>query len=391
MKRTCGIYIHIPFCVKKCAYCDFLSAPPQSVAQMESYIKALCRELKLKAGSVQTIIDTVFFGGGTPSLLPLNAFERIMCVLRDNYRISEDAEITVECNPETVDLDKLLGYRKLGASRISFGLQSASDKELCRIGRIHTFDKFLESFRLARTAGFDNINIDLISALPGQTLADWEYTLNTVAKLGPEHISAYSLILEEGTKLYKDKDKFTFPTEDEDLEMYEATGRILEGYGYKRYEISNYAKAGFESIHNNRYWKRSEYLGFGIGAASFSKNKRFNNISDIDEYISILGGDISCDMSRDVLKRLTTDEITLSKEEAMAEFFYLGLRRMEGVYFSDFSDMFEEDAMRIYGEVTDKLVKWDLLEYIKSDGVVLGIKLTAKGIFVSNAVFVEFI
>ena len=392
MKRI-GVYIHIPFCVKKCAYCDFLSAPPCDKGQMESYAEALCRELKLKAIDTAKTVDTVFFGGGTPSLLPIKAFERIMLTIRECYRISEDAEITVECNPETVDFDKLECYKRLGVNRISFGLQSASDKELKRIGRIHTFDKFLESYRLARRVGFDNINIDLISALPGQSVADWEYTLETVAKLSPEHISAYSLILEEGTKLYEDKDKFTFPTEDEDVEMYEATARILEDYGYKRYEISNYAKEGFESRHNNRYWKRSEYLGFGIGAASFVGDKRLSNICDINEYISSLYEGVSCDaeIKQAIEAKLIAEKEVLSKEDAMAEFFYLGLRRMEGVYFRDFWEMFEADAIEVYGEVMEKLVRQRLLEYTERGGEQIGVRLTTNGIFVSNSVFVEFL
>ncbi len=393
MKETIGIYIHIPFCVKKCAYCDFLSAPPCDKGQMESYADALCRELKLKAIDMAKTVDTVFFGGGTPSLLPIKAFERIMLTIRECYRVSEDAEITVECNPETVDFDKLECYKRLGVNRISFGLQSASDKELRRIGRIHTFDKFLESYRLARMVGFDNINIDLISALPEQSVADWEYTLETVAKLEPEHISAYSLILEEGTKLYEDKDKFIFPTEDEDVEMYEATARILEGYGYKRYEISNYAKEGFESRHNNRYWKRSEYLGFGIGAASFVEDKRLSNIADIDEYVSVLHEEVSFDAEakQAIEAKLIEDKEVLSKEDAMAEFFYLGLRRMEGVYLRDFWEMFETDAIEVYGEVMEKLVRQGLLEYIECGGKKVGVRLTTEGIFVSNSVFVEFV
>jgi len=393
MRETIGIYIHIPFCVKKCAYCDFLSAPPCDNGQMERYAEALCREIKLRAKDAESIVDTVFFGGGTPSLLPIKVFEKIMVTLRESYNVAEDAEITVECNPETVDSDKLEGYRRLGVNRISFGLQSASDKELKRIGRIHTYDRFLESYRLARAAGFDNINIDLISALPGQSVKDWEYTLRTVAKLSPEHISAYSLILEEGTKLYDNQDKYTFPTEDEDVEMYESTACILKDYGYRRYEISNYAKEGFESRHNNRYWKRSEYLGFGIGAASFVEDKRLSNISDIDGYISALREEVSSDeeTKQAIETRLIEEKEVLSKEDAMAEFFYLGLRRMEGVSFRDFEEMFETDAIEVYGEVIEKLVRQGLLECIECGGKKVGVRLTTEGIFVSNSVFVEFV
>lgn len=385
MTKTIGIYIHIPFCVKKCAYCDFLSAPPCGVSQIESYVSALCKEISLRAGTYPSrLVDTIFFGGGTPSLLPAASFEAIMSALKAHFIIAEAAEITVECNPDTVDKAKLEAYRQIGVNRISFGLQSASDEELLRIGRIHTYERFLESFNLARKVGFKNINVDLISALPEQNVADWEYTLNTVAKLKPEHISAYSLILEEDTKLYEDRDKYNFPTEDEDVEMYAVTARILETYGYKRYEISNYAKEGFESRHNNRYWQRREYFGFGIGAASFVNDRRFSNIRNIDEYISVLSN------GEKALSKLFVEEEKLSKEEAMAEFFYLGLRRMEGVYFSDFSEMFDEDATKIYGAVMDKLVRNGLLCYIEEHDKKLGVRLTTEGIFVSNTVFVEF-
>ncbi|MBE5949056.1 MAG: radical SAM family heme chaperone HemW [Lachnospiraceae bacterium] len=381
-KDTLGIYIHIPFCVRKCAYCDFLSAPPASAGAIQEYVDALCREIAIKSeiyatnNNKATIVDTVFFGGGTPSLLATEDLGRILCTLRRYFTIAEDAEITVECNPDTVDLEKLKFYKEQGVNRISFGLQSACNEELKMLGRIHSYEKFLESFDAARKAGFTNINVDLISAIPGQKPEGWERSLRKVAELAPEHISAYSLILEEGTKLFEEQDNYTFPTEDEDAKMYEATESILREYGYKRYEISNYAKEGFESCHNNRYWKREEYLGFGVGAASFVDNVRFTNISDEDKYCEFF----------------TEEQETLTPSESMAEFFYLGLRRMEGVYFVDFEKEFGTSPLDIYGDVISKLVLQGLLEYIETlDGKNIGVRLTKEGIFLSNRVFVEFV
>ena len=418
-KDTLGIYIHIPFCVRKCAYCDFLSAPPASAEAMHEYVEALCREIILKSRDFATkrnkatIVDTVFFGGGTPSLLVSEDFNRILGTLRECFTIAEDAEITVECNPDTVDYNKFKNYFEQGVNRISFGLQSACNEELKMLGRIHSYERFLESFADARKAGFTNINVDLISAIPGQTPEGWALTLKKVAELGLEHISAYSLILEEGTRLFEEQDNYTFPTEDEDAQMYEATESILAEYGYKRYEISNYAKEGFESRHNNRYWQRGEYLGFGVGAASFVDNMRFSNISDVDKYeellmeaagvfyneqyiccrkaVNIEGvADVGVFTSKcDVL----TDECeTLTPNESMAEFFYLGLRRMEGVFFEDFKQEFKLSPIDIFGEIMDKLVGQNLLEYIKdSCGENIGIRLTREGIFLSNRVFMEFV
>ena len=405
-KDTLGIYIHIPFCVRKCAYCDFLSAPPASAEAMREYVNALCLEILQKSNiyagkdNKATIVDTVFFGGGTPSLLAIEDIGRILCTLRKCFIIAEDAEITVECNPDTVDLKKLKFYKEQGVNRISFGLQSASNEELKMLGRIHSYERFLESFNAAREAGFTNVNVDLISAIPGQTPEGWEQTLRKVAELGTEHISAYSLILEEGTKLFEEQDKYTFPTEDEDARMYEATESILSEYGYKRYEISNYAKEGFESRHNNRYWTRGEYLGFGVGAASFVDNERFTNISDADKYKEILAEDkaLLSDGSATWMREsenkysLTEECEILEPSESMAEFFYLGLRRMAGVHFSEFEKEFGTAPMDVYGDVISKLVGQGLLEYIvDAFGKNMGIKLTRQGIFLSNRVFMEFV
>lgn len=395
-KDTLGIYIHIPFCVQKCAYCDFLSAPPESEQAMHGYVRALCREIILKSGYYDTrgskaaIVDTVFFGGGTPSLLATEDFNSILSTLREHFIIAGDAEITVECNPDTVDYIKFKNYMEQGVNRISFGLQSTCNEELKMLGRIHSYERFIKSFTDARKAGFTNINVDLISAIPGQTLAGWTKTLRRVAGLEPEHISAYSLILEEGTRLFEERERYTLPTEDEDALMYEATESILGEYGYKRYEISNYAKNGFESRHNNRYWMRSEYLGFGVGAASFVDNMRFSNICDVGEYEKILTE--YADVKAANVETLIGERELLTPEECMAEFFYLGLRRMEGVFFDDFGTEFGISPADVYGKAMNKLVGQNLLEYIKEpDGRIKGIKLTREGIFLSNRVFMEFV
>ena len=274
------IYIHIPFCVKKCDYCDFLSAPAD-LETKEKYVEALINEIKLNKNKMsEYVVDTVFIGGGTPSLLEENQISKIMSVLRDNCNMSENPEITIECNPGTITESKLWEYKKSGINRISFGLQSANDKELKSIGRIHNYAGFLESYNLARKCGFDNINVDLMSALPGQTLKSYEETLNKVVRLEPEHISAYSLIVEENTLMYDRVKKAQIkginilPDEESERKMYYLTNNILRSNGYRKYEISNYSKPGKECKHNIGYWQRKEYLGFGIGAASLYKENR---------------------------------------------------------------------------------------------------------------------
>ena len=292
------IYIHIPFCVKKCDYCDFLSAPAD-LETKEKYVEALINEIKLNKNKMsEYVVDTVFIGGGTPSLLEENQISKIMSVLRDNCNMSENPEITIECNPGTITESKLLEYKKSGINRISFGLQSANDEELKSIGRIHNYAGFLESYNLARKCGFDNINVDLMSALPGQTLKSYEETLNKVVRLEPEHISAYSLIVEENTLMYDRVKKAQIkginilPDEESERKMYYLTNNILRSNGYRKYEISNYSKPGKECKHNIGYWQRKEYLGFGIGAASLYKENRYNNISDINKYIEVLTNNI---------------------------------------------------------------------------------------------------
>lgn len=275
IKTQKGIYIHIPFCISKCIYCDFCSAPADDDTK-ERYVNALCAEIahagkEAEKNGDDRSISTIFFGGGTPSILPAQLFVKIMCVVREAFSVSEDAEITVECNPGTLTADKLRAYRSMGVNRLSIGLQSPDNRELRALGRIHTYEQFEESYYAARDAGFDNINIDIMSAIPYQTVTGYQSNLEKIVKLNPEHISAYSLIVEEGTPLFDKVERSggdILPTEDEDRQMYALTKKILADAGYHRYEISNYARPGFECRHNASYWERTDYIGFGVAAAS---------------------------------------------------------------------------------------------------------------------------
>ena len=264
-----GLYIHIPFCVQKCRYCDFLSFPAGEDEKAD-YVTLLCEELEKRSTCFSDhSIATVYVGGGTPSCLSAEQMNRIFEKVKACYRLQEEAEVTVEVNPGTVEGEKLLAYRDMGVNRLSIGLQSTHDSLLKTLGRIHTLEDFLHTYHGARKAGFDNISVDLMSALPGQNKEMLRTTLEQVIALQPEHISCYSLIVEEGTPFYRMRDQMCFPDEEEDREMYEMTGRMLTEAGYRRYEISNYAKEGKTSVHNSSYWKRVPYLGVGLGASSF--------------------------------------------------------------------------------------------------------------------------
>lgn len=398
------IYIHIPFCVKKCDYCDFLSAPAD-LETKEKYVEALINEIKLNKNKMsEYVVDTVFIGGGTPSLLEENQISKIMSVLRDNCNMSENPEITIECNPGTITESKLCEYKKSGINRISFGLQSANDEELKSIGRIHNYAGFLESYNLARKCGFDNINVDLMSALPGQTLKSYEETLNKVVRLEPEHISAYSLIVEENTLMYYRVKKAQIkginilPDEESERKMYYLTNNILRSNGYRKYEISNYSKPGKECKHNIGYWQRKEYLGFGIGAATLYKENRYNNISDINKYIEVLTNNIKensinnvgnpseVENQVNILNSIVKNLQQLTERDRMEEFMFLGLRMMEGVSMEKFEQYFGKPYMEVYGKVQKRMEDKRFL--INDNGYV---KLTEFGIDLSNYVMSEFL
>lgn len=377
--KKIGIYIHIPFCVKKCAYCDFLSGPADEATKSD-YVDALIEEIY--HSSCDDTVATIFFGGGTPSTLNPLLIEDIMNVLKATFNILDEAEITIECNPGTVSIGKLMAYKSVGINRISFGLQSADNLELHSIGRIHTFESFVESYEMARRAGFDNINVDLISALPNQTIASWKNTLGKLLLLRPEHISAYSLILEEGTPLYKviqaerEQGVDRMPCEENEREMYYLTSEMLKRAGYIHYELSNYAQQGFECQHNLSYWESSFYLGFGIGAASYYNGIRYKNVDDIHKYIAYAP-------DKD---KIITDIVELTKKNKMEEFMFLGLRKINGVLKSEFFERFGVTFDSVYGEVTAKFVREGLLVQHEDR-----VYLTARGIDVSNTVMSEYL
>ena len=379
------IYIHIPFCAKKCNYCDFLSAPSDE-ATMHNYVKALIKEVELSREKFNGyLVRSVFVGGGTPSILRGEWIEDIMKAVFANANVSETAEITIECNPGTLTKDKLGSYKKAKINRLSLGLQSANDAELKMLGRIHTWDDLVSSYEMAREAGFDNINIDIMSALPMQTVASFKETLEKVLSLNPEHISAYSLILEDGTPLKdwieneEQNGNHLLPSEDDEREMYYETKSVLKANGYERYEISNYSKPGRECVHNLGYWDRVEYLGFGIGAASLYKNTRYSNIDELYKYIAFL------DEYADV-DRLQTSIEELPSKDCMEEFMFLGLRKTKGISKERFEQNFGRKIENVYGTVLEKLERQKLIS-IDGDQVIL----TEKGVDVSNIVLANFL
>ena len=283
MSRYVSLYVHIPFCAVKCKYCDFLSFDGESYQTMLRYVDALCQEIKLYAPIVdEYTVRSIFIGGGTPSILDESLITNIMAFIKQTFKLEKNAEVTIEANPGTLRHQKLTGYKLAGINRISIGLQSADDEMLKRLGRLHNYDQFVASFKAARRAGFDNINIDVMSGLPGQTIHSYVDTLSKVLDYGPEHISAYSLSIEEGTPFASDESVLNdLPPEMIDRRMYEITKKLLSAKGYDRYEFSNYAKPGYECIHNMVYWTGGEYIGLGLGASSYFQGKRFNNTRNI--------------------------------------------------------------------------------------------------------------
>lgn len=406
MKKDLGLYIHIPFCVKKCAYCDFLSAPAGE-REIHAYTDALIHEIRARGENHKDYrVRTVFLGGGTPSVLSGGDAARIFRALKKSFDIAENPEITLEVNPGTVTEEKTAAWKNAGINRISIGLQSVNDRELKMLGRIHTFREFLNTWKLVRRAGFNNVSIDLISAIPGQTVQSWERTLRTVAELGPEHISAYSLIIEEGTPFYTlygdgkenagDSSFPPLPDEDEDREIYQRTASVLNEYGYHRYEISNYAREGYECRHNLGYWERKEYLGLGLGASSLIRECRFHNTADMEKYMHVYGSggkaaegeeNSACSCMKTEEQNSTLEEIEkLSVEDQMEEFMFLGLRKTAGISPEDFRRSFDRNIMDVYGE---KLIKLEKQGLIRNSGA--RIRLTERGTDISNYVFSEFI
>lgn len=447
MKRELSIYIHIPFCVRKCLYCDFLSFPVGEVEgstvpgkkaacgslaahdtvsgaacggtalqgavydteTIDSYVNLLCREIIQSALAYnQYQVISVFLGGGTPSLLTTDQIGRIMEAVRRHYWLAADAEVTMEMNPGTVADGEPERYITYGINRISIGLQSADDGELRRIGRIHDYAAFLRTYDLVRRAGFRNVNIDVMAALPGQSVGSYEQTLRKVTALAPEHISAYSLILEEGTPLYEGRSQYCFPTEEENLEMDLLTRRYLAGCGYHRYEISNYAREGYECRHNKVYWQRGDYVGFGPGAASMAENVRWSNPSSLEAYRAYVTGQqsVSADAAPEAgqcggaVHRRQTEAVrqslpdcgdaphrqVLTLREQMEEYMFLGLRMVCGVSAAEFARNFGRPIEEVYGGVTAHLRQQGLLMR-EGDRV----RLTERGLDVSNYAMAQFL
>lgn len=367
------IYIHIPFCAKKCEYCDFLSGPAGGKEQ-RAYVQALLKEIRAAEEGQGRSVSSIFIGGGTPSLLKEDLLGSILNEIYKKFNLEPGAEISIEVNPGTVSSKKLEAYRRMGINRLSIGLQSTDDRELKTLGRLHNYAQFLETYQAAGNAGFDNINIDLMSALPDQTYEGWVANLRRTAELSPAHISAYSLIIEEGTPFAMRE--LNLPDEETEYRMYEDTAAILEEYGYEQYEISNYAKKGRRCRHNVGYWTRCDYLGLGLGAASLWGKKRFSNTADMEEYLR----------NSAFPERIRLMEPVLSREDEMAEFMFLGLRMTEGVSEAAFRQGFGVEMREIYGEVLKKYTGMELLE--EKDGRIF---LTRKGIHVSNSVMSDFL
>ena len=373
MKQEISLYIHIPFCVRKCLYCDFPSFSGMD-GMFEDYVRRLCREMGEAAPSFQGIgVKSVFFGGGTPSILPPALMGRIMDKIMSAYDVNSDAEISMEANPGTLDAAKLREYKSMYFNRLSMGLQAWQDRLLERLGRIHRGGEFEDNFLQARDAGFKNINVDLMFSLPGQTMDDWQETLEKVMRLDPEHISAYSLIIEEGTPFFDmyEKGQITEIDEDTDRRMYYLAKEMLLDKGFRQYEISNFAKEGFECRHNITYWRTEEYRGFGLGAHSYVNGTRFHNSADMKEYMA--GGG-----------RLDMEKLT--PEEMQEEFMFMGLRMNEGISKEEFLKRFKTDITSVYGQEIVELISEGLLTENRGR-----ISLTDRGIDVSNQVFEKFI
>ena len=378
------LYIHIPFCVKKCGYCDFLSFAADEQTQ-KSYVAALQKELAFYGAKYKDRrITTIFIGGGTPSWLKEDYMQAIMETVYHYFSVEQDAEITIECNPGTITEHKFEVYRRIGINRLSIGLQSVHNEELKILGRIHTFEQFLKTYDMARKHGFPNINIDLMSSLPGQTPEIFCDSLYQVLKLKPEHISAYSLIIEKGTPFYElyrfdavrqeaGMQTESLPTEEEEYQTTKMTQHILKEAGYHWYEVSNFAKPGYECRHNIGYWKRVDYLGVGLGASSLIDNVRYSNTRDLYTYLSVPADSL----------HETAEQITRNGQ--MEEFMFLGLRMRDGFYRDEFTQAFGIPIEAVYGDVLNHLQQEELL--LKREG---RIYLTDKGMDLNNYVVAQF-
>lgn len=374
--KEIGIYIHIPFCIKKCEYCDFVSYCNKE-KYVPQYINALKKEIKNNINK-EYKITTIYIGGGTPSSIEENYIADIIETIKlnmndENLKEFKNVEVTIEVNPGTVTEKKLETYKEIGINRLSIGLQETHDELLKSIGRIHTYEEFLKTYNLARKIGFNNINVDLMIALPNQTIQDIKENLEKIIKLNPEHISVYSLILEEGTPFYNkyNENKIRLPDEELERNMYWYVKNTLENNGYIHYEISNFSKKGFESKHNMNCWNQEEYLGFGVAAHSYNNKIRYSNTNSIEEYIK-------------ESNKIIHEKQTL--EDMQKEYMLLGLRKIEGINIQKFKNKFAQNPIFIFKEQLSKLVDEELIIVDGNE-----IKLTNKGLDLANIVWEEFV
>ena len=375
--KEIGIYVHIPFCKRKCYYCDFVSYD-NKYEKIDSYVETVKKEIEDTSNEFTKnhIVSTIYFGGGTPSFLESKYIKLLLENIRRNFNVSSNAEITLEVNPGTITEEKLKTYQMCGINRLSIGLQTTNDNLLKKIGRIHTYSEFLSTYNLARKLGFSNINVDLIFSLPDESLDDLKLDLEKIIELSPEHISTYSLIVENGTKIKElieeNADGYNLPSEDIERQMYWYIKNTLEEKGYRHYEISNFAKEGYESKHNLNCWNQKEYFGFGAAAHSFIDGIRFSNKKILSEYIFNF-------KSRDI-------EEKMNREELAKEYMMLGLRKIDGVSISEFERKFNLNPLLYFRFEISKLVEEDLIEVDLDD-----IKLTKKGLDFANIVWEEFV
>ena len=388
--KNMGLYIHIPFCKSKCKYCDFISYSNKEHL-IDRYVKCVKYEIRdigisnlhdYKEGKDDLInVKTIYIGGGTPSVIDSKYIKEIINEIKQNIRIDDDVEITLEVNPGTVNEEKLRDYREAGINRLSIGLQSTNNNTLKRMGRIHTYEEFLNTYSLARKIGFNNINVDLMLALPEQTMVELIDGVGRVVNLNPEHVSIYSLILEEGTKLYKEveeENKYELPDDDLERKMYWKTKEMLEKAGFTHYEISNFAKKGFESKHNLSYWNQEEYIGVGAAAHSYSNNVRYSNIDSVEEYIS------NYKNGKDIDNLVFHEK--QNQESKMKEYMILKKKKKEGVNIDTFKNKFIQSPLYLFRQEIDKLIREKL---IVVDGNF--IRLTDRGLDLANLVWEEFV
>ena len=361
-----GIYVHIPFCKSKCNYCDFNSYAGMLDLQ-DAYADAVCREIHKKVRGISA--DTVYFGGGTPSVMDISNNIKILNEIKQNFCVEENAEITIECNPATIDEDGFKVLKEAGFNRISLGAQSANDKILKILGRAHSFDNFKSCFYAAREAGFNNISADIMFALPSQNIDDLQNTLSEVTALGMEHISCYALKIEEGTPFYNMN--LSVAGDDLSRDMYDLCVKFLEERGYTRYEISNFATAGYESRHNNKYWKCKDYIGLGAGAHSCFDGERCSNVCGIKNYIDT---------------QTVEEKRVLTREDKISEFIFLGLRMTKGISEDEFKRRFDISIDEKFGYQLDKFEKMGCI--IRDKG---RIKIAPDFLYVSNAILSEFV